>query len=279
VTVTPRTSAIRSASRRTVNAAVTLSALAVLWLSQASLDAQLTKQTPQPVVRVVYLVPADRVVRDDYVEVMEAAIEHVQIWFRNALGDGTTFSLDNRPVQVVRLPHDAAWYSTTPNGDYRFSFWFTALQDAFALTGGDFFDPVNIWIFYIDADPACGQVIGAAAGVALLSANDLRGLAGEENVPACSEDVPDTAGVCRWVGGLGHELGHALGLPHPAGCDTPDPNMACPNDALMWTGYTIYPNTFLLESEEAILRNSSFISDVHGRKSLPVCSALMRRPQ
>ena len=271
--------AILSALRPTVAAAVTGMALAVMPPAHGSLDAQLAKQVPRPVVRVVYLVPEDRPVREDYVQPIAAAIAHVQIWLRNALNGRTTFRLNKRPVDVVRLPHDAAWYSTTPNGEYRYAFWFNVLQDAFALTGGGFSDPDNIWIFYIDADPGCGQIIGAAAGVALVGANDLRGLAGEENVPACPEDPPDTAGVCRWVGGLGHELGHALGLPHPAPCDIPDPDLACPDDALMWLGYRTYPDALLLESEAAILRESRFISEVPGRRSVPDCSVLIRGPQ
>jgi cold shock protein len=52
------------------------------------------------------------------------------------------------------------------------------LADGFALTGGRFFDPENRWIFYLDADPACGQITGGTSGVALLPANDLRGSPG-----------------------------------------------------------------------------------------------------
>lgn len=129
-------------------------------------------------------------------------------------------------------------------------------------------------MFYIDSDPACGQLTGAAAGVAVLPANDLRGVAGEENIPLCAGQPADDAGVCRWVGGLGHELGHALGLPHPLACEDGNPSTECPSNTLMWLGYITYPDTFLLESDKVTLEESPFISSVHLRKSLPACSRL-----
>lgn len=47
----------------------------------------------------------------------------------------------------------------------------------------------------------------------------------------------------------------------------------------MWLGYRTYPDAFLLEADEAILRDSPFISAVRGRQALPDCSVLVRRPQ
>lgn len=247
----------------------------LLYASATVLAAEQSVATPEPRVRVVYLVPADRVARADYVDRIEAAIRHVQIWTRNEMGDRTTFSLNKRPVEVIQTPHDAAWYKDNPAGDLsEFSvwFWWNALGDAFALTGGDFFDPNNTWVFYIDSDPACGQLVGGTSGVALLPANDLRGLADETNIPACPWESPDTAGVCRWVGGLGHELGHAFGLPHPPACEDSDANTACPTNTLLWLGYITYPQTFLLEQDMETLGRSLFFSEMGLRKSLPECS-------
>ena len=248
---------------------VLLIGLGLLSTSDPTLRADSPK-APGKVVRVVYLVPTDRTVRDDYVDRLEAAIEHLQIWFRNEMGDGTTFDVNKRPVEVVQASQPAAWYSTNPAGDYPLWFWNNVLSDAFALTGGAFSDPNNIWAFYIDSDPGCGQAVGAAAGVVLLPANDFRGLAGEANLPPCAGQPPDTAGICRWVGGLGHELGHAFGLPHPQGCEAGDP--VCPSNALLWLGYITYPQTFLLESDKETLAQSPFFSSVHLRRSLPECS-------
>jgi hypothetical protein len=120
-----------------------------------------------------------------------------------------------------------------------------------------FNDPEDVWVFYIDADPACGQGVGGTSGVALLPANDLRGLVGEPNVPPCPGDSPDTGGVCRWIGGLGHELGHAFGLPHPPGCD----QGMCDEEAylsLMYVGYVFYPDTYFLEEDKTRLEASPF---------------------
>lgn len=216
-------------------------------------------RTVEPVVRMVYLVPSDHTYRDDYAQGMEDAIRDVQVWYQNQMGNGETFHLDKTVVEAFTTPHTASWYSTNPAGaDASLYFWFNALADGFALTGGMFFDPNNRWVFYLDADPACGQVIGGTSGVVLVAANDLRGLVGEPNVPPCPEEPPDTAGLCRWHGGLGHELGHALGLPHPVPCPggTTDP-------ALMCLGYITFPNTFLLPEDKAILNVSPFFSPFH----------------
>ena len=43
-------------------------------------------------------------------------------------------------------------------------------------------------MFYMDADFGCHQMIGGTSGVALVGANDLRGLSGETYVPFCSHE-------------------------------------------------------------------------------------------
>lgn len=229
----------------------------------------------QRVIRMVYLIPSDKEFQQDYAIKMENAIRHLQIWYRNELRNGKSFSLHTPVVEVYNTSHPAIWYQTNPAGsDHRFWFWINVLSDGFALTGGRFNDPDNRWIFYIDADPACNQIGGAGtSGVAVLPANDLRGLAGQQNIPICPNDSPDPFGVCRWVGGLGHELGHAFDLPHPRECEDDDPNTFCPS-ALMWTGYAIYPNTSLLRADKDILNQSPFFSPLTLTTSLFDCSRL-----
>jgi hypothetical protein len=56
---------------------------------------------------------------------------------------------------------------------------------------------------------------------------------------------------------LGHELGHALGLPHPPGCDQGLPS--CDSNALMWLGYTTWPQTHLRPADRATLDASPFM--------------------
>lgn len=229
-----------------------------------------------PVVRIVYLVPADRVPRTDYVDRLTAAVEHLRIWFRNEMGDGTTFRLHAPVVEVVRSSQVASWYRVNPSGDPVVWFFNNVVTDAFLLTGARFFDPNNTWVLYVDSDPACGQLTGATSGVAVLPANDLRGLADEPNIPPCVGDPPDTAGVCRWVGGLGHELGHAFGLPHPSACVDSDPTTVCSENALMWLGYTTYPEAYLLNEDRLALTDSPFFSRIGLRQRLPDCSNLAR---
>jgi hypothetical protein len=258
---------------RQLSVAVVSICCALLFMSSpSSLGAADNPSASTPLVRIIYLVPADGVVRDDYKDRLNAAAEHLQIWTRNEMGDGTTFSLKRRPVEVIQTSHVASWYSTNPSGEFVVWFWNNVLVDAFALTGANFNDPNNTWAFYIDADPDCGQLVGGTSGVALLPANDLRGLAGETNIPPCFGEPPDTAGVCRWVGGLGHELGHAFGLRHPAACEDSDPASVCPANTLLWFGYITYPQTFLLETDKQTLAQSPFFSSVRLRKSLPECS-------
>lgn len=62
----------------------------------------------------------------------------------------------------------------------------------------------------------------------------------------------------RWIGGLGHDLGHAFGLPHPPACEDANPATTCPDGALTSTGYASYPNTYLLPSDKSILETSPF---------------------
>jgi len=252
-------------------------ALVALFTTSGGISS-VQSQSAEPVVRVVYLVPADRDARQDYTRRLRFAIRNLQAWYRNELGGGTTFSLNKPIVEVVPTPHVTSWYSTNPAGPFSVWFFNNVVTEAFELTGGQFLDPSNIWIFYIDSDPACGQLVGAAAGVAVLPANDLRGLAGESNVPPCPTEPPDTAGVCRWVGGLGHELGHAFGLPHPPGCEDTDPTTSCPSNTLLWLGYITYPETFLLEEDKEFLRQSAFFSLIHRGPHLPDCSKLDESP-
>jgi hypothetical protein len=260
------------------NACIILAALAMLLASTSTAAAKDGRTKNPRVVRVIYVVPADAPVRDYYADRLRKAAEHLQIWYRNEVGDATTFTLHKPVVEVVQSSQVTSWYSTNPAGDNPdLWFFFNVVADAFALTGGGFFDPDNIWVFYVDSDPACGQQVGATSGVAVLPANDLRGLAGEPNIPPCPGQLPDTAGVCRWVGGLGHELGHAFGLPHPPACEDSDPATICPSDALLWLGYITYPNTYLLVGDKMTLRANPFFSRLPGRRSLPDCSDLSDR--
>lgn len=212
-------------------------------------------------VRMIYLVPSDKSARADYEIAVQNAILHLQAFYRDQLANGQTFSVHTPVVEVYKTSHTAAFYSTGQNAD-TFGFWESVLADGFALTGGGFDDSNNRWLFYVDAQPGCGQFGGGGTnGVATLPSNDLRGLTGQSNVPQCPGEQPDTFGVCRWVGGLGHELGHAFNLPHPPGCD--QGGAICGSfqrNSLMYQGYAFFSDTYLLDSDKSSLMSTGFFA-------------------
>lgn len=212
-------------------------------------------------VHAVYLVPADRTANPAYTTAIDQALTSIQGFYHDQLANGRNFRLATAHVSVVQSGKPAAFFATPPAGQAsdQATFFNNVTAEGLELTGGRFFDPDNIWIYYIDADPACGQFGGAGtSGVTELPANDLRGLAGLPQVAICPGDTPDTSPISRWIGGLGHEIGHAFGLPHPASCEAGDPS--CPGGTLMWLGYLTYPNTDLLESDKALLNGSRYFT-------------------
>jgi hypothetical protein len=86
-------------------------------------------------------------------------------------------------------------------------------------------------------------------------------------VQICPTDSTQDAGYCRWVGGLGHELGHAFGLPHPPECESN--SASCPSTALMWLGYISYPNAQLTDGDRTKLNQSRFFAP--GNPLWPLC--------
>jgi hypothetical protein len=194
-----------------------------------------------PVVQAVYLVPLDQTYKPVYSNAIYAALTNLQGWYADQLSNATSFRLSSPAVEVYVTPHNSRWYTTTAPG-----YFYNTLNDGFQLTGGTYPDPDITWIFYLDAS-AQGQATGGVNGVAVLHQGDLQGLVAEAS-----------STTKRWIGGSGHELGHAFGLPHPPGCQTPTPGVVCPLSALMWLGYTTYPATYLLPADKDILNQNGF---------------------
>jgi len=219
-------------------------------------------------VRIVYLVPSDREPRKDYTRAIRNACGHIQRWYWEQLGRQRTFRLHTLFPEIVRMRHPERWYATNPRpGKQTEWYWENLLGEAFELTGAHFNDPRHRWIFYVDAEHDPGQSVGAADGVAVLPEHDLVGLIGNV-MPGHLKGAP------RWVGGLGHELGHALGLPHPPACekDRNLPECKC----LMYLGYVHYPATWLLPEEKAHLMDSPFILPASPVRRRFRCDDLLR---
>ena len=238
---------------------------------------QLVQEDNKKYVRFVYLVPSDKAVRPEYKLSIENAARHLQLWYKGQLGNNKSFNLTEPIVEVYKSSHNTNWYSTNPDADWagEWKFWFNAVNDAFALSGGSFNDPNNFWIIYIDALPACPmQQGGGLNGVAAMGENDLRGLTGQSWIPICNEVIPNYS-PCRYVGGLGHELGHAFGLAHTPGCDDGQP-VACDYSDIMFTGYIDYPNTHFSSNEKTILNSSPFINTVNIKECHIDCTDLTK---
>ena len=198
-------------------------------------------------VRVVYLVSADRPVRQDFRDAVEKAAKDLQSWYAKQLG-GPTFRLNEPVVEVVKSDKDAKWFYSHSNGKNKDNWGFrNGLAEARRLVGARHADPKYVWVIYSDGPGNKGR---GGGGVAVLPEDDLLGLIGKH---------PTQKSVKRWIAGLGHELGHAFGLPHPE--DTKKHR-----DALMWAGiYGKYPDaTYLTEEDKRILMRSRFFFHPNG---------------
>ena len=212
-----------------------------------------------PKVNLYYCVPTDKHPNQSYINAMNVAGTSLIGWYASQVPGHKTFGLANPIVQVVLLPHDSTYYANNPRPAIFTQFWDNVLADVFPLTGGQFSDPLNVYAYYVDVDPICNECGGCGtSGILVVSANDLRGLANEKSIyDPCTGKNSTPPGIGRWIGGLGHELGHAFGLPHPPGCDDGS-LVVCDSAALMWVGYASYPHTYLTDAEKAALVNSPF---------------------
>lgn len=198
-------------------------------------------------VRLIYLVSADRDVREDFRKGIEAAARDVQTWYAKQLG-GVTFRLNNPVVEIAKSDRDAQWFYHHPNGNNQDDWGFNnGLAEARRLVGTKHRDPQYVWVVYSDGPGNKGR---GGDGVTVLPEDDLLGLVGQH---------PQQKDIQRWIAGLGHELGHAFGLQHPRDA-TKDA------DAIMWTGmYGKYPkHAYLTDEDKATLLRSPFFFRADG---------------
>lgn len=187
-------------------------------------------------VRVFLITPIDRSFNKNYYDVLKTTALNIQTYYKNQLG-GRTFTLNNPVIDTLTGLHSYSWYNSD-NGsnisgtDPRFYGYYNTLYEISKLVSIN--TNLYTYIFYVAA-PGGGA---GSTGQAALGDQDLDGLLSEINNP-----------VKRWIGGSAHEWGHAFGLPHPAN--------QLPT-ALMWTGYTIYPNCILQQTDKDLLNSNKF---------------------
>jgi len=234
--------------------------------SQSPLDRE---KIGNGVTHFVYLYPTDRPFREDYLQAVQYSATRLRDWYSQELG-GYAPTLPAPPAELVltiQLDNPSSFYGTNnPGGSEYLIFWNNVLNEALPKAGAQFNDPGNAWIFFVDAPAGCGQLSGGGiSGIAVMSHNDLRGLIGDVFLEC--NGFPNgnlTFTPERWIGGQGHELGHAYGLRHPPGCD--EGLSSCDAGALMWTGfYTGFPNsTYLRVDDIASLISGSYVAPTGG---------------
>jgi len=246
------------------------------FYAQSALSSPYAAQAPRPeqsdvpAVALVYLIPPDRQKVPGFERALQNALVHLQHWYANQMGGRKSFVIATPAVRTVAAEHPSGWYATHPNGPDRKE-WFISnvAAEGFRVTGGSYGSRKVVSIAYIDAEMAEGQHGGAgSAGHAVLHRLDIRGLMGKENTP-----------VCRWVGGLGHELGHALGRRHPPECDGPRANGKSPGCAsMMFTGMYKYPRTSFLEGDRLAFDESPFFAHLKFSGASFDCAAINKLP-
>ena len=204
-------------------------------------------------VRVLYAVPLDREFRTEYRNAIRHAVVDLQSWYRQQLG-GLTFSLYDATPEQCQLRESSEYYRRDTWGKL-----VEGLQHCAPVRRGT---SEFTWIVYADMNTDCdaeGSLGRGGLGITMLPDEDLEGLIGNRLIyyGVCGGG-PWPGPVTRWIGGLGHELGHALGLPHPPGCDE-DLADVCDRNALMAGGYGDYPNTYLRPDDKERLSRSPFI--------------------
>ena len=205
---------------------------------------------PQTVVRVLYAVPSDGEFRTESQYAMRQAVAHVRWWYQQQLG-GATFSLSYPIVENCRMSRPESFYA---RGDA----WEKVVEGVQHCAPVQGWTDTTVWVIYPDVEEACDEQheLGSGGpGLTILGSTDVEGVTEPGEYRYCDEVWWGSLG--RWIGGLAHELGHALGLPHPPGCDEELPT--CDHEALMANGYESYPGAYLRDDEKAILGRSPFI--------------------
>ena len=216
---------------------------------------------PSKKVKTLYLVPQDKLISSANTQAIGRASVSLQYWYKQELKD-KAFALDGKEPVVVGTTHNSSYYSSNNSGgEEKFWFWNNVLADAKAVAGANLNDADSVWLIYIDADEACGQMgERGLQGVSLGSANSLRGLTNVPTTAICQSEIATSKTINAWVGSLGHQLGHAFGLAHSNACELNQ--SACQNNAIVQNGADLYPRTFLTASDRILLKQNLFFYQI-----------------
>ncbi len=191
---------------------------------------------------VVYLItPKDKKFNPAYFEAVKTCMINLQTWYKVQMGNNKTFVLNPIIVDTLTGRQDSIWYNSY-NGSFsgsdpRFYGYFNAFEEMRLSLGNRFDRSKNVFVVFVAA-PGGGA---GSKGFCAMGDQDLKGLLGINT---------ENTNKNRWIGGIGHEVGHAFDLPHP--------NNQNPQ-AIMWSGYSNYPNCILQDSDRTILNASPFI--------------------
>ena len=173
----------------------------------------------------------------------------MQNWYAEQL-NGFTFAIENPTPLTCEVEAPAQYYEG-------YDGWNRVINSLQHCAPVEHYSDEYVWAIYIDVKSDCSGIseLGRGGeGITILTGDELKGLLNPDTFVHCGYGPRGTGG---WIGGLGHEIGHAFGLNHPAGCD--EDLSTCDYDALMSAGYWVYPDTYLTDDDKAILEKSPFL--------------------
>ncbi len=188
-------------------------------------------------VLVYFITPTDKIFDPKYYKAAKLCILNLQDWYKTQMGNNKTFELNPVVIDTLSGLHNSSWYSdyhgdSISSSGPAYAFHNTKYEIK-QLLGSNFDTTHYTYFVFINADFP-DQTI--PRGFASEGSSNLEGLSGS---------YPNS-----WIGGAGHSLGHAFGLPEVA-VENPK--------GIMSTGFTKYPNCVFTQEEKDSLNTSPFL--------------------
>ena len=184
----------------------------------------------------VYLVtPTDASFNPQYYTAVKSCVLSLQTWYKAQMGN-KTFTLNPVVVDTLTGLHNSSWYNSDnglPLGGY--GPYYNTLYEMHQLLGANYDSTHYTYFVYVAAD---FPEVTIPRGLAVEGLGIIAGLTSKS---------PNFS-----IGASGHALGHAFGLPEPAGIENPD--------AIMSSGYPHYPNCIFTQAEKDSLNATPFFN-------------------